>query len=70
MATIPSWPIAAGEQVEQHERRGPLLSEHADPRGGRVDPLEQLVERQPLRAHDHELAVGDEPLGRHGIQCG
>ena len=54
--------VAEGEQVEGHEAGRRLLGQHVDPGLGRVDPLLQHLELEPVADGDEHLAVEHHPL--------
>ena len=56
--------VAQGEQVEGDEAGRRLLGEHVDPRLGRVDPLLEHLELQPVADRHEQLAVEHAPLGQ------
>ena len=56
--------VAEGEQVEGDEAGRCLLGQHVDARLGRVDPLLEHLELQPVTDRHEHLAVEHAPLGQ------
>ena len=64
--------IAEREKVERNERGGRLRGQATHSRLGRVDPLQQRIEIQPVvvQRRQHDLAVDHTPLRQLGKQWG